>query len=100
MTHKLCRCGRIVKDRCLACHPWTHAKTTKERGYDNNWKKLSERIRKNEPLCHDCQAKGIATPAKEVHHIIKIKDAPGLKYEQDNLVPLCEACHRERHRNE
>lgn len=100
MTHKLCRCGEIVKERCTKCNPMTHKKTTKERGYDSRWKGLSERIRKTEPLCHDCLDKGIVKPAEHVHHIVKIDDAPHLKYEKTNLVPLCEACHEERHRHE
>jgi 5-methylcytosine-specific restriction protein A len=95
---KLCRCGQIVKDRCLKCSPIPqHKKTTAERGYDSRWKRLSESIRKNNPLCHDCLENDMVTPATEVHHIIKIADAPQLKYERTNLVQLCTACHERRH---
>lgn len=52
-------------------------------------------------LCEDCWAKGIATPAEEVHHIKKLTPA-NIKDESvtlnwDNLVALCHDCHTKRH---
>lgn len=68
--------------------------TPAERGYDWQWREFSERYRQENPLCADCLEQGIATPSEEVHHIVKLKLRPDLKYEQSNLVALCGACHK------
>ena len=95
---KLCRCGQIVKDRCLKCSPkQQNRKSTSDRGYDGQWKKLSERIRIENPLCSDCLENGFSNPATEVHHIKKITEAPDLRYDRNNLVQLCRSCHERRH---
>lgn len=97
---RLCHCGRTFdsKDGCPSCHKKSNSRqqTTAERGYDHRWRKLSEKIRAEEPLCVDCLEKGKVTPAEHCHHKIKIKDAPALRLDRDNVVPLCIACHDER----
>lgn len=90
---KLCKCGALVDKRCERCYPTTHSKTTKERGYGHDWRKLSERLRKESPLCPDCLAEGRSVPATEVHHEVKIKDAPSLRLSRPNLIPLCAKHH-------
>jgi 5-methylcytosine-specific restriction enzyme A len=91
---KLCRCGAIVKRRCERCSPkQAHAATTAERGYDHRWRTLSERKRREDPLCEECMRLGNVTPATEVHHIVSIAAAPHLRLRWTNLASVCSACH-------
>lgn len=97
----LCACGASHdrREHCKACgrgRAPTHQKKTKDRGYGHDWRRMSERIRKEEPLCVDCLEKGKVWPADECHHKIKIKDAPHQRLNRDNVIPLCKACHQER----
>lgn len=39
--------------RCSSCQP-ADAGTTAQRGYDNQWRRLSERARRLSPFCEDC----------------------------------------------
>jgi len=91
---KLCRCGRIVKDRCESCSPTQKHKTTsKERGYDSRWDRLSRRKRIHNPLCEECLRNGMVTAAEEVHHIVPIRVRPELRLEWGNLMSVCRSCH-------
>lgn len=42
---------------------------------------------------HD--ARGLAEPATQLHHIAKIRDAPHLRLRTENTLAVCEACHKE-----
>ena len=55
------------------------------------WHKIRARILSLEPLCRRCRAKGRATAATEVDHIIP--RAQGGSCWDDNLQSLCEPCH-------
>jgi len=99
MVKVLCRCGQFYErgSNCQACGPGKkHGLTTAQRGYDHHWRRLSERIRTEEVFCVDCLEKGFSTPAEECHHVIKIKDAPGLRLDRGNVMPLCKECHKTR----
>lgn len=93
---KLCKCGAIVDRRCLKCYPLTHNKTTKQRGYDSRWQRLSSRVRDEQPLCPLCLEDGIAKAGRHRHHIIAIHQDERLRLDSDNVVNLCiehhEAC--------
>ena len=95
---KLCHCGAVTKrvpcDKCKI--PRRHEK--KKEWYDHKWRKLSEVVRANNPICQDCIEDGNTSPSTEVHHIIPIAQAPERRLDQSNIVALCTACHRERHR--
>jgi 5-methylcytosine-specific restriction endonuclease McrA len=91
---KLCKCGAIVDKRCERCQP-SHNQTTKQRGYGNDWRKLSIHKRTIDPLCEHCLTKGMVKPATEVHHIIAIARAPHKRLDIDNLMSVCHACHEE-----
>lgn len=97
MRTVLCQCGQTHKrgERCPKCKPAKPEQTTGERGYDWQWRKLSERIRKDRPLCEHCLTKGKVWPATECHHKIKIADAPHLRLDVDNIMSVCSECHRE-----
>jgi 5-methylcytosine-specific restriction enzyme A len=101
MRYKLCRCGAVREDRqgvaCPACANGKSAsakRTTTERGYGGDWKRLSERYRKEHPLCVRCAERGLAIAADEVHHVVSIDEAPWLRLEPSNLMSLCVSCHR------
>lgn len=64
-----------------------------KRGYDRQWRNVRKAKIEQDPLCEDCLQDQRSTPAKEVHHIRKIIDAPELRLEIDNLMSLCERCH-------
>ena len=105
MRYKLCRCGGVREDCrgsvCDKCGAGRVNKTlnTTQRGYDGAWKKLSERVRAEQPLCEVCLERGIATAASEVHHRVSIEQAPWLRMERSNLMCLCNGCHKEIHAN-
>jgi len=66
------------------------------------WQHTREYVMKRDNyLCQDCLAKGIQTPAEEVHHIIELTpeniDDQSISLNPDNLVSLCRECHRARH---
>lgn len=52
-------------------------------------------------LCERCLAKGLYTPAAQVHHIKPLKPEdlsnPALTTGFNNLMALCERCHEEEH---
>lgn len=59
----------------------------------SSWRRCRESMLATSPLCADCLAREILTPALPVHHIQERKDRPDLAYEPDNLQALCAACH-------
>jgi 5-methylcytosine-specific restriction protein A len=71
-----------------------HTKSTTERGYGWDWRRFRINYLAEHPLCVDCLP--IVTPATELHHIEKIKDAPHKRLDWDNIIPLCDACHNRR----
>jgi len=95
---RLCRCGAIVAEKglCPKCRPPqpNHKQTTKERGYGNDWRTLSERQRQHRPICEVCEARGKATPATQMHHVEKIRDAPNQRMHVRNILSVCGDCHR------
>lgn len=100
MRLKLCRCGGVREDRsgsvCNKCGAGkkTPSKTTTEAGYGSDWQRVSVRFRKENPLCVECEKRGIVTAAEEVHHVVPISEAPWLRLSPANLMALCVECHR------
>lgn len=98
MTKKLCKCGRIVDSACYVCDAKDRG-TAKERGYDSTWDKLSVHYRTTHPVCEYCtwryeQFGSLPiNAAKEVHHILKVAEAPHLRLNIDNLLAVCTDCH-------
>ena len=66
--------------------------TAKERGYDEDWKRVRLRKLAVNPLCERCDEQGRVEPAVMVHHIIPIEEG-GARLDFDNLMSLCERCH-------
>ena len=98
---RICACGAIVKGKCAACVKKRQVTQDQfrgspaERGYDHQWKKLSLRFRKHNPLCQRCNMKGRVTIGEDVHHIKPIHSHPELRLVWDNLMTVCRECHRE-----
>lgn len=68
------------------------------------WKKLRLAKLMQDPLCEHCLAKGIVTPAIDVHHRDSFMNYSGLMrldkaYDITNLVSLCKDCHAQEHLN-
>lgn len=66
------------------------------------WQAVRETaMRRDRYLCVDCMAKGLYTPAEEVHHIRELTPDnigdPAVSLNLDNLVSLCRECHKARH---
>ena len=58
------------------------------------WQRLRELVLSLDPVC---AVKGCNRPAAEVHHVIEAHVNPELFFEQDNLVSVCEECHKKVH---
>jgi len=95
-----CTCGgkrtNGVCDKCGPRKREDHRESAAARGYDYQWQKFSEYYLVMNPLCIDCAALGIVSGATDIHHKQKLRDRPDLKYEEDNLMPLCKLHHDKR----
>ncbi len=68
---------------------------------DKRWKKKRENIlRRDNYLCRECKRYGKTTPATTVHHIKMAEDNPELRYDSNNLISVCNACHNTYHDRE
>ena len=59
--------------------------------YGYQWQKIRARFLSVHPLCAERIARGSATPASEVHHILPL--SRGGTHDEDNLMALCKPCH-------
>lgn len=70
-----------------------HEGTRTQRGYDNNWLKLSRMCLAEEPYCRYCARVGRVTLAQISDHIIPIRIRPDLRLVRENVQSLCKLCH-------
>ena len=94
---RLCRCGKIVADRC-ECQGGssTQRRDTTSEGHGQDHRKASERYRANHPLCERCVmlwGAMDAKPSKDMHHIHSIRSAPQLRMQESNWLAVCGPCH-------
>lgn len=66
------------------------------RGYDSVWSNLSAIVRKEEPLCRRCLAKGIIKDTECTDHIVPIIVDPDRRLDRSNLQGLCFACNSQK----
>ena len=59
------------------------------------WRKVRAAVIKAEPLCRECNGKGMLTAAQVVDHITPMRQG-GEALEINNLQPLCNACHNKK----
>ena len=68
--------------------------TTKQRGYDEAWKRIAKQRRALDCyLCQDCHKHGLVVPSPVVDHILPIHVRPDWRLEIDNTQVLCRDCH-------
>jgi 5-methylcytosine-specific restriction protein A len=86
---------RVINGRCAA-----HSRAIERergsahaRGYGRRWEHFRRWLLVREPLCRDCSTEGGVGVASEVHHIVKVKDAPARMYDVTNVMPLCRRHH-------
>lgn len=94
-----CPCGgRKINGKCDRCQRGKRGPDTRksaaERGYDYRWQCFRKRFLAQHPLCQDCTGEGQVGAATDIHHKQKLRDRPELKYEEENLMPLCELHHK------
>lgn len=63
------------------------------RGYDTRWRAARKIFLRRNPLCAECQSKGILKAAAVVDHIIPHKGDTGLFWDESNWQALCKRCH-------
>lgn len=62
------------------------------------WRRLQADVLREEHYeCSRCKAKGLAVPARTVHHVKYLRKYPELALDRDNLEALCGRCHYEEH---
>lgn len=68
------------------------------RGYGSKWRRVRALVlRQAGGLCQRCKARGRTRRATQVHHIDHDPTGPE-RLNPDNLEPLCDDCHYQRHR--
>lgn len=56
------------------------------------WRKLRKFVLDKNPLCVECERKGLVTVASVGDHIIPINQG-GAPLDETNIQPLCKKCH-------
>lgn len=76
------------------------AEKERQRFYSSGiWLRLSECIKRHYVgLCVVCWYKGLTEENEFTHHIETLKDRYDLRFDEDNLIPLCDCCHKKVHR--
>lgn len=77
---------------------WDHGgRSSRQRGYGWQHRRLREQLLRQEPLCRLCQQKTPprVTPATIADHIVPIAKG-GAVHDIDNLQPLCAPCHQDK----
>lgn len=88
------RCDRHTKEQKRAADK--ARPSARQRGYTTLWQKIRLEVLREAPLCQQCEANHVVRVAVEVHHRLPL--SKGGSHDRSNLVPLCEDCHRELHR--
>lgn len=70
--------------------------THSQQGFYNTkaWKELRIMKLNLNPICEECERKGMVTPAQVINHIRPVTTHPDLKLELSNLESLCSYCHQ------
>lgn len=68
--------------------------SSRQRGYDARWDRLSAAFRRQNPFCRFCEQDGLRVVFCDVvDHIVPVIDRPDLRYEWANLQSLCHGHH-------
>lgn len=100
--YKTCsRCGKIHKlgQKCYANTRNYYQADPKVREFRNSaeWHRKTEEIRtRDKQLCQICLTKHIFNyKALSVHHIVPLTEDWTKRLDNDNLITLCDACHKD-----
>lgn len=69
---------------------WNHDRTAHQRGYTKAWRRLSEQVRAEQPIC---AVPGCDRPTAQADHIIPKSERPDLLLVRDNVQGLCQMHH-------
>ncbi|QEG26520.1 HNH endonuclease [Gemmata obscuriglobus] len=64
-----------------------------KRGYDGRWNRTRAVKLARNPLCEDCDERGLTCGATEVDHIDGLGPLGPKGHDLDNLRSLCKPCH-------
>ena len=70
-------------------------KTPKQIRSSRRWTECSKRHKHRQPLCLDPFGEHGPKEVDEVHHIVPIRENPGLAFDPSNLASLCKKCHEQ-----
>jgi 5-methylcytosine-specific restriction protein A len=106
MKKKLCNhpgCSRLIDigERYCTEHaarekrkPFEGANRSNASLYNTaKWRKLRNKILREQPYCYKCGI-GKNETSLQVHHVIEPRGDEALFYDESNLLPVCESCHR------
>ena len=102
---RLCaRCGAIVQGQC-PCSKQRAKQADIARAHTNcrdlynttRWKAYSVAFRHANPLCVDCEARGLLVGADVVGHVKPASHFPELFFEPSNHRAICTACNSKQH---
>lgn len=79
--------------REIIARPRENRESRRARGYDEVWTRRSARYRKANPVCVECERKGIIVLVDVVDHKIPIRYRPDLRLDKRNWWSLCAFCH-------
>jgi 5-methylcytosine-specific restriction protein A len=91
----------LVRKQANATHNVEDSRRERQKIYNTQrWVNLRKFILMNNPVCQRCNAR----MSEHVHHIDSFMNYSGheriaVAYNSDNLMALCEACHKEMHTN-
>lgn len=75
-----------------------YPKTTNPFYSQKKWKRKREVIlKRDEYECRECRRYGKVTLANTVHHIFELETHPEHKYNNHNLISVCNDCHESFH---
>ena len=60
------------------------------------WRRLSQRVRRETPLCVRCTTQGLTVVADIVDHILPVRTHWDKRFDKTNLQPLCHSCHNKK----
>lgn len=93
------------KQKSIKQVPYRHENNVSSIYYnDIRWKRLRNWFITTNPICEECNKKGIVTPATDVHHIIPFltgkteQERWQLFLDDNNLMSLCSKCHHNIHK--
>jgi len=84
-------CEKHTKEKAK---PFENAERSNEGLYNTTrWQKLRRKILKKLPYCVNC-GEHQNDPSLEVHHIKPPRGDEELFFDEDNVIPVCPACHK------